>query len=335
MFLLYLLQAAASSGWLDVICNKATITHFTGDKLGRLTFPLAPLPEQAAIAAFLDRETAKIAALIARQERMIALLAEKRQALIAHAVTKGLRADAPMKDSGVAWLGEIPAHWETPRLKHVASVQTGLAKGKDYADRATVAMPYMRVANVQDGYLDLSDIANITVLESEIERYSLRRGDILMNEGGDNDKLGRGAVWEGKIEPCLHQNHVFAVRPHERNDACWLSMLTQASYGKFFFFSRANQSTNLASISQSNLRELPVLMPPKEEREEILAFIKCNKQRIDALIAKAQQAIALMREHRTSLIAAAVTGKIDVRGVVVIAGAASEAEAGRLAGVAR
>ena len=114
--LMYLLQHIASQGWFDVLCNRATIAHFTSEKFGDLPIPVPPLSEQRAIAAFLDRETAKIDALVAKKERLIELLQEKRAALISHAVTWGLDSDVPTKVSGVEWLGEIPAHWDTKRL---------------------------------------------------------------------------------------------------------------------------------------------------------------------------------------------------------------------------
>ena len=171
--------------------------------------------EQSQIARFLDHETARIDALIEEQQRLIKLLKEKRQAVISHAVTKGLDPTVPMKDSGVEWLGEVPAHWVVGPLRWYATIQGGIAKGKDYEGRQTVSLPYLRVANVQNGFVDLTEVKEISVLESEVERYSLRLGDVLMNEGGDNDKLGRGTVWQGQIEPCLHQNHVFAIRPND------------------------------------------------------------------------------------------------------------------------
>jgi type I restriction enzyme, S subunit len=217
------------------------------------TYPckLPPLAEQRAIAAFLDAETARIDALVAKQEALIATLQEKRRALISHAVTKGLDPAAPMKDSGVPWLGAVPAHWEVKWLKFIAKVRTGVAKGRDLGTHETVEVPYMRVANVQDGYLDLSDVSTITLARSELSRHLLQRGDVLMNEGGDFDKLGRGYVWSEEIKPCIHQNHVFAVRLQNPEDAYWLNLVTQTSYAKQYFISRSKQSTNLASISGS------------------------------------------------------------------------------------
>ncbi|MEY3463065.1 MAG: Type restriction enzyme EcoKI specificity protein, partial [Cyanobacteriota bacterium] len=112
---------------------------------------------------FLNRETAKIDALIAESQRLIELLQEKRQAVISHAMTKGLNPDVPMKDSGVEWLGKVPEHWEVRPLKHLAHVQTGMAKGKDLEGIETVDIPYLRVANVQDGYLDLEEVRLLSV----------------------------------------------------------------------------------------------------------------------------------------------------------------------------
>ena len=252
--------------------------------------------------------------LITKQERLITVLQEKRQALISHAVTKGLNPDASMKDSGVAWLGEVPAHWGVKRLKHIADIQTGVAKGRDLSGQDTIHLPYMRVANVQDGYLDLADVATIEIARSELERYRLQAGDVLMNEGGDNDKLGRGHIWRAEIDPCIHQNHVFAVRPHGVEPE-WLTLVTGADYAKFYFFSFAKQSTNLASISSSNLRELPVMCPPLPERNEIRLHVAAESVKIDTLIEMAEMAIGKLQERRSTLISAAVTGKIDVRDI--------------------
>lgn len=261
---------------------------------------------------FLDHETAKIDRLIAKQEELIALLQEKRQAVISHAVTKGLDPAAPMKDSGVEWLGEVPAHWEVKRLKFIATVQTGVAKGKDLKDRETIEVPYLRVANVQDNRLDLDDVSTIEIPIDELLRYLLQPGDVLMNEGGDFDKLGRGHIWNGEIKNCIHQNHVFAVRPDNVSPE-WLNTITYSKYAKQYFMSRSKQSTNLASISSRNVMELPVVLPGYEEQNLILDFIDTQLAQLDALASKAEKAVALLQERRTALISAAVTGKINVR----------------------
>lgn len=174
-----------------------------------------------------------------------------------------------------------PKGWEKKTLNRVAFVQTGLAKGPKRIENP-VEVPYLRVANVQDGYLDLEHIKTIKVDRSKISRYSLQQGDVLMTEGGDFDKLGRGAVWNSQIVPCLHQNHVFAVRPHP--DVLlseFLSMLTSSSSGKAYFLSCSKQSTNLASINSSQLKAFPVLLPPLAEQKAIAATLSEWDQAIE------------------------------------------------------
>ncbi|BCG95987.1 restriction endonuclease subunit S [Mesorhizobium sp. 131-2-1] len=282
------------------------------EMIANLVVGVPPLPEQTAIAAFLDRETGKIDTLVEEQKRLIELLKEKRQAVISHAVTKGLNPDVPMKASGVEWLGEVPEHWDVKPLKLAASVQTGTAKGKDNSGKDTVRVPYLRVANVQDGYLDLTDVAEIEIPASDLDRYRLRKGDVLMNEGGDFDKLGRGHVWYGEIDPCIHQNHVFAVRPREVSPE-WLNAVTSSAYAQFYFMSRSKQSTNLASISSTNIMELPLVLPSRDEQVEILQQVDRQLSRLSQLSAECNLAVQILLERRASLISAAVTGKIDVR----------------------
>lgn len=292
-----------------ILAHRAAIGW---DDIKGAYIPVPSKDEQLSILNFLDHETAKIDTLIDKQQQLIKLLKEKRQAVVSHAVTKGLDPAAPMKDSGVEWLGEVPEHWVVRRLKHAAKLQSGIPKGKDLTGKNTIEVPMLRVANVQDGYLSLDDIHNIKVEPHELDRYELQNGDVLMNEGGDNDKLGRGAVWRDEIRPCIHQNHVFAIRP-EKIEPEWLDILTRASYAKFYFYSVAKQSTNLASISSTNIKETPLLIPPKVERAEILSYLTTQLSRFDLLETKANLQVKLLQERRTALISAAVTGKIDVR----------------------
>jgi type I restriction enzyme S subunit len=214
------------------------------------------------------------------------------------------------KDSGVEWLGLVPEHWQIKRLKHIANVQTGVAKGKDNEGKDIIEVPYLRVANVQDGYLSLDDVTTIEIPREDLERYSLQPGDVLMNEGGDFDKLGRGSVWQGEIEPCIHQNHVFAVRPTAVPSE-WLNAFTGSLAAQFYFMGRAKQSTNLASISSSNIMELPVAMPPAAEIDLLLAHIDRETARLDALVAKKTRFTELLREKRQALITHAVTKGLD------------------------
>jgi type I restriction enzyme S subunit len=173
-------------------------------------------------------------------------------------------------------------------------------------------VPMLRVANVQDGYLNLNDVHEMAIEPDQLKRYSLKHGDVLMNEGGDNDKLGRGAVWKSKLTPCIHQNHVFAIRPHSIEPE-WLDLLTCSSYAKFHFFRVSKQSTNLASISSTNIKETPLVIPPEIERLEIMDYVFKKNKAFEKLEKQSSVQIELLQERRTSLISAAVTGKIDVR----------------------
>ncbi|MDK8193491.1 restriction endonuclease subunit S [Paenibacillus sp. UMB7766-LJ446] len=272
-----------------------------------------PYTEQVDISNFLDHEINKIDDTIEKSRQLIQLLKEQRLAIINEAVTKGLDPNVPMKDSGIEWLGAVPVNWEIKRLKFIANVRSGVTKGKDLSGKEVIEFPYLRVANVQDGYIDLSDVATIQVAEGEEKRYQLKYGDVLMNEGGDYDKLGRGAKWEAQIEPCLHQNHVFAVRPNDLSYSDWLDLITSTSYAKFYFMLHSKQSTNLASISSFSIKELPILLPPHNEREYIIKYIKEKTIKVDTLISKVRLQIQKLQEYRQSLISEAVTGKINVR----------------------
>ena len=163
----------------------------------------------------------------------------------------------------------LPSEWKRKRLEKVAAIQTGIAKNQN-SKQETIELPYLRVANVQDGYLDLSEMKTINIHKDKVNRHRLENGDVLLTEGGDFDKLGRGAVWEGQIQNCLHQNHVFVVRPncHELLPN-FLSAQTGSSYGKRYFLSCSKQSTNLASINSSQLKAFPVLLPPVPEQKAI------------------------------------------------------------------
>jgi type I restriction enzyme S subunit len=295
--------------------QSTNLASISSSNIMELPVAMPPTAEVELLLAHLNRETARIDALIEKKTRFIELLREKRQALITHATTKGLDPNVKMKDSDLEWLGEVPEHWVVKRLKFIARIQTGIAKGKDNAEKDTVTVPYLRVANVQDGYLDLGEVTTIEVSTGDLPRYLLQPGDVLMNEGGDFDKLGRGHVWHGEIELCIHQNHVFAVRPHGVS-AEWLNTFTSSAAAQFYFMGRSKQSTNLASISSSNLMELAVPLPNEEEQRLILDELNRQTAKVNSLGAKTERSIALLKERRFALITAVVTGQIDLRETV-------------------
>ncbi|HNB77153.1 MAG TPA: restriction endonuclease subunit S [Rhodocyclaceae bacterium] len=282
------------------------------DDFGSVDVPLPERCDQERIANFLDEQTARIDALIAEKESLLERIAEHQYSYASRLMTRGMNENTELKPTSASELGDVPTHWTVTRLKFLGEVRSGVAKGKDHGERDTVRLPYLRVANVQDGYVDLGEVLDIEVGTHEVERFLLRKGDVLMNEGGDNDKLGRGTVWQGQIDPCVHQNHVFAVRLFDVDLAEWVARYTSTDAARTYFYLRSKQSTNLASINQSNVRELPVPMPPDEERKMILEEIRRSAIACEELRIHVRDHVSRLREYRSSLISAAVTGQIDV-----------------------
>ncbi|SHG28067.1 type I restriction enzyme, S subunit [Microbulbifer donghaiensis] len=199
----------------------------------------------------------------------------------------------------------VPNGWERKPLCDVAEIRTGVAKGKSNL-KDPIEVPYLRVANVQDGHIDLTQVKTIQIERSQLERYSLKAGDVLMTEGGDFDKLGRGDVWRGQINPCLNQNHVFAVRVKtSKLIPYYLASLSGSHYGKSYFLSCAKKSTNLASINSTQLKEFPVLIPPIEEQNKISQILSTW----DKAIAATEQLLTNSLRQKKALMQNLLTGK--------------------------
>jgi type I restriction enzyme S subunit len=284
------------------------------------------LPEQRAIAAFLDRETARIDALVAKKERLIALLQEQRTALISDCVTGKAEvgrmkdehgnssfrlqpSSLPKKDSGVEWLGEIPAHWEVAPV--YARYEVALGKMLD-AKRVTgeFSGPYLRNVDVQWDIVNTEGLPEMDFAPSERERYSVRPGDLLVCEGGE---VGRTAIWRGEIEPCFYQKALHRVRPRaNRDDARFFFYLMYMVAKRGVFAGAGNQNT-IDHLTAVQLKHYRFPFAPAPEQRAIATFLDRETARIDALVAKVREAIERLKELRTALISAAVTGKIDVR----------------------
>lgn len=305
-------QLKAIQPYVVETASSNTQDNLNAEKVRNLPFIYPLLTEQERIVNFLDEQTGRIDALIAEKEVLINKLYEQEYSRATRLMTKGLERGATLQTTSFPELGSIPTHWVVKRLKFLGDVRSGIAKGKDHGERDTVLLPYLRVANVQDGYVDLTEVFEIEVGAHEVERFLLKKGDVLMNEGGDNDKLGRGTVWEGQIDPCVHQNHVFAVRLFAPSLAEWVARFTSTDAARTYFFLRSKQSTNLASINQSNVRELPVPMPPEKERNAILEELRRTTIATADLVAHVKEHITRLREYRSSLISAAVTGQLDI-----------------------
>ncbi len=201
--------------------------------------------------------------------------------------------------------------WERQPLGSICEIVSGITKdskkqGNDYRE-----VPYLRVANVQRLRLDLSEVKTIPARESAIASYRLEPGDILLNEGGDRDKLGRGWIWQGQISECIHQNHVFRARIRDGQAIPkWIAYFANTDEARGYFLATGKQTTNLASISKKNLGALPVPLPPVDVQEEIVAEIDTQLSRIDETVATLQAIQAKLKQARASILKAAVEGRL-------------------------
>lgn len=256
--------------------------------------PLVPLAEQRRIADFLDERVALIDQIIAARHGQRVLLGE-RLASCADAVSQA-RSGEPVS-----------------RLGRVARVQSGLTV--DAARQANTEgqpRPYLRVANVQAGSLDLSEVKEVVVDPDLARRTTLRFGDVLMTEGGDLDKLGRGTVWRGEIPGCLHQNHVFAVRCGPALLPEFLATYSLTSAARAYFESTGVRSTNLASTSSAKVLSLPIPARAVSDQERAVSEFREVAEQVERASRATESSITLLQEYKRSLITAAVTGQFDV-----------------------
>ena len=298
--------------WGNGIVDDLWSTKWSSMK--RIYIPFPPLDVQRQIATYLDAKCAKIDAVIAKQQQVIEKLKAYKLSVITEAVTKGLNPDVPMKDSGIAWIGTVPSAWRIGQLKYFATVRSGITLGKKYPkDAELIEAPYLRVANVQGEFVDLTDVARIQVLPVEAEKYQLHRGELLMTEGGDRDKLGRGCVWNGEIEPCLHQNHVYAVTTDPQHlSVHFLDYMTTSAVARNYFDYTAKKTTNLASTNATTILQFRFPLPPVEEQLAIVQHLNQICQRLDNVIAQHSAIIDKLTEYKKSLVYEVVTGKREI-----------------------
>jgi type I restriction enzyme S subunit len=282
------------------------------DDMRRLDLLIPPLPEQKQIARFLDHETGKIDALIEKQQALIALLQEKRQAVISHAVTKGLNPDARMKDSGVEWLGDVPEHWEVKRLRYLGQCQNGLNIG---AEAFGSGYPFVSYGDVYKSRI-LPSTGSGLVQSSVSDRiaYSVLEGDVFFTRTSESiEEIGFSSTCLTVIQDATFAGFLIRFRPTEGElNQHFSKHYFGNSLLRAFFIKEMNLITR-ASLSQDLLKKLPVLLPPIDEQKEIGVYLDEKTELFSKLTDQAHEAIELMKERRTALISAAVTGKIDVR----------------------
>lgn len=270
-FLAYQLRSERIQNIVESQKRGATIQGITRDSLKELEIYVPPLLEQRKIAAVLG----VVQRAIEQQERLLQLTAELKKALLHQLFTQGLRGE-PQKQTEI---GLVPESWKVVPLRDCAAVQTGVAKGRNLDGKDILTLPYLRVANVQSGFLDLQEMKTIEIRAKEKPRYLLQQGDVVLTEGGDFDKLGRGFIWNGEVQDCIHQNHIFAVRVNRSHlTPEFFAYLSQSPYGKAYFLAVAHKTTNLACINTTKLKDFPVLIPSIDEQCEIVGVL----QTIDA-----------------------------------------------------
>lgn len=274
--------------------------------------PIPPLKTQRTIATYLDRESAQIDDLIGKQERLIELLAEKRQAIITHAVTKGLNPNAPTKPSGVPWLGEVPQTWRTAELKRALTFITSGSRGwaEYYADHGK---PFVRIGNLTRGHLhlDMAETQHVEIPpDAEGTRAVVEAGDVLFSITA---YLGSVAVASKKESGSYVSQHVAITRlDQNRLHPRFLAYFILSEFGQRQLNEGAYGGTKL-QLSLEDIKKLMIPVPGMSEQIEIARHLDTSAARIDALVGLSHKSISLLRERRSALISAAVTGKIDVR----------------------
>lgn len=296
---------------INDLTYATTVKHLSSSDVAKIRFPLPPLPEQRAIATYLDARTARIDGLVARQRRLVQLLKEKRQALITRAVTRGLNPNAKMKDSGVPWLGEVPVGWTLRPLKQLVAepITDGPHETPEFHDEG---VPFVSAEAVWDGRIHLESIRG-HITRDDNERYSKkyfpRRNDIYIVKSGST--TGRVAIVDFDTEFNIW-SPLAAIRCND-----------QLSHYRFIYHALASDyfqkqvQTRWSFGTQPNIGmnvigNLLVALPPRREQQELADYIDSHAIHLDTLVTKIEQAIERLQEYRTALISAAVTGKVRV-----------------------
>ena len=279
--------------------------------LKTIQLSIPSLIEQNTIANFLDTEIARIDNLITKQEKLIELLEEQRKSIISHAVTKGLNPNAPMKDSGVEWLGEVPEHWDVTFIKYItkkiSSGKTPLGGAEVYTDEGVI---FLRSQNIYSDGLHLDDVSFIPhEIHALMKSSAVKKNDVLLNITGGS--IGRTCLVDREIGEANVNQHVCIIRTSKDKYAKWLSVFMKSNSAQSqIFYSQTGAGREGLNFSQIGNMRLP--FPPFVEQQEILDFLDQENLRFDNLILKQKSLIEKMKEYRSTIISHAVTGKIDV-----------------------
>lgn len=314
-FLSYLLRSELIVG--EIIAQSVGVSYpaINASDVMRIKAPVpADRQEQGTIAAFLDRETGKIDALVAEQENLIELLKEKQQAVISHAVTKGLDPDVPMKDSGIEWLGEVPARWEAVQLKHVvragSSITYGIVQAGPHIEDG---IPYIKTSDMAGDTLPLNGYSKTSPeIDQAYARSKVEQGDLVI---AIRATVGKCLPVPPELEGANLTQGTAKISPGPRVDGKFLLFAITAFSAQAYFDSMSKGAT-FKEITLDALRRTPLALPPITEQVAIADFVNDENARISELIDEARRGIDLLTERKSALISAAVTGKIDVRGLM-------------------
>lgn len=313
-FLKHYLSSPEVTDWLTANCQSVTRSHqrVSPAVIANIEIPLSL--DFARIADFLDRETAEIDDLIGKQERLIELLAEKRQAIITHAVTKGLDPTAPTKPSGIPWLGDVAEHWMVVDLKHVVEVLTGFPfRSEDFSDDLD-DVPLLRGVNINPGKTNWAETVRFSRARLDCySTYLLAPGDLVL--GLDRPIVSDGirvcSIGEQDL-PALLLQRVARIRTNDKADQSFVGHLLSSSVFANYL-EPLFTGVSVPHMSPGQLGEFKIALPSMDEQKQVASSLNLSFNKLDALTDRARGAISLLRERRSALISAAVTGKIDVR----------------------
>ncbi|WP_436915555.1 restriction endonuclease subunit S [Acinetobacter gandensis] len=312
-YLNYFIQHTAQSDWFSILCNKATIAHFTSEKLLALPTLIPPLDEQKIIADFLDKRLAQVDALIAKQETLLEKLAEQRVALISHAVTKGLNPDVEMKESGISWFKQIPKSWDVKQLKFVITkIQTGSTPPSavpEYYSSDDIVW-YGPADFTDENYILNESVKKISALALEDKVVKpMPKGSIMMI--GIGATLGKVAITN---VDCTTNQQINSLIPIEDVNAKYLMYQLNSLRDIVKLLSSAS---TLGIINQEKTKCLKIIVPSLNDQNEIVEFLDKELNEISAVKKSVEQTINKLKEYRSTLITQVVTGKIDVRNLKV------------------
>ena len=300
----------------QVIARSTGVSYpaINASELVAIPVPVPPLAEQIQIAAFLDRETTKIDALVAEQRRLMELLKEKRQAVISYAVTRGLNSDAPMKPSGIEWLGDVPEHWETRTIAKASTKITNGFVGPTRDILVDAGTPYIQATHIKNGRVNFDDGYFVKSEWSAAHAKSiLCEGDVLIVQTG----AGTGDVGLVSVNEVGYNCHALIIVAPDKSliHGTFLSAVLQSTYGQAKLTSIETGAMH-PHLNCGEVKFVEIPLPPLDEQADVVAYINRTAGQFDILTAEAQRAVDLLQERRTALISAAVTGQIDVRSLV-------------------